>query len=197
MAEAVGLRSALLHCSSFRYFHSPCRVLCTFRSPYLCNIGCRADRGVLTETPRRIRLQVQAALHRRRQQNAGGPLRGGHLQEHARSNGNFALCLAHKAFPCSCTDASVSEEKCAPLRFLRFVHPSPVRSARGRRPRREVELHPLCLPEPRLFPALRIALVTSPCSAICGGVTPCGSHSSLAVTEKDTVVFSSSANRYA
>jgi hypothetical protein len=76
MAEAVGLRSALLHCSSFRYFHSPCRVLCTFRSPYLCNIGCRADRGVLTETPRRIRLQVQAALHRRRQQNAGGPHRG-------------------------------------------------------------------------------------------------------------------------
>jgi len=36
---AGGLRPALLHCSSFRYFHSPCRVLCTFRSPYLCNIG--------------------------------------------------------------------------------------------------------------------------------------------------------------
>lgn len=162
MAEAVGLRSALLHCSSFRYFHSPCRVLCTFRSPYLCNIGCRADRGVLTETPRRIRLQVQAALHRRRQQNAGGPLRGRHLQEHARSNGNFTLCLAHRTFPCSCTDASVSEEKCAPLEFLRFVHPSPVRSARGRRPRREAELHPCAFPSrgsfrqwgPLLSPAL-------------------------------------------
>lgn len=45
-AVAVGLTSALLHCSSFRYFHSPCRVLCTFRSLYLCNIGCPADRGV-------------------------------------------------------------------------------------------------------------------------------------------------------
>ena len=39
LCAADGLRSALLHCSSFRNFHSPCRVLCTFRSPYLCNIG--------------------------------------------------------------------------------------------------------------------------------------------------------------
>jgi len=67
---ADGLRSALLHCSSFRYFHSPCRVLCTFRSPYLCNIGSRADGGALSEIPQRLRLQVQAALHRRRQQVA-------------------------------------------------------------------------------------------------------------------------------
>jgi hypothetical protein len=50
---ADGLTSALLHCSSFRYFHSPRRVLCTFRSPYLCNIGCRADRGgPLRDTPK-------------------------------------------------------------------------------------------------------------------------------------------------
>jgi len=67
---ADGLRSALLHCSSFRDFHSPCRVLCTFRSPYLYNIGCRADGGALSEIPQRLRLQVQAALHRRRQQIA-------------------------------------------------------------------------------------------------------------------------------
>lgn len=39
IAVADGLRSALLHCNSFRYFHSPCGVLCTFRLPYLCNIG--------------------------------------------------------------------------------------------------------------------------------------------------------------
>ena len=78
MAMAVGLISALLHCSSFRYFHSPCRVLCTFRSPYLCNIGCRADRGVLVETPQGIRLQFQATLHRRRQQSAGTPAGCGH-----------------------------------------------------------------------------------------------------------------------
>jgi hypothetical protein len=41
---------------------------CTFRSPYLCNIGCRADGGALSEIPQRLRLHVQAALHRRRQQ---------------------------------------------------------------------------------------------------------------------------------
>jgi hypothetical protein len=68
LCAADGLRSALLHCSSFRDFHSPCRVLCTFRSPYLCNIGCRADGGALSEIPQRLRLHVQAALHRRRQQ---------------------------------------------------------------------------------------------------------------------------------
>lgn len=68
---AGGLTSALLRCSSFRYFHSPCRVLCTFRSPYLCNIGCRADRGVFFETPQRIRLQFRAVLHMRKQQCRG------------------------------------------------------------------------------------------------------------------------------
>lgn len=51
--EASGLRPALLHCSSFRYFHSPCRVLCTFRSRYLCNIGCQPGRGIFSETPQR------------------------------------------------------------------------------------------------------------------------------------------------
>jgi len=68
LCAADGLRSALLHCSRFGNFHSPCRVLCTFRSPYLCNIGRRADGGALSEIPQRLRLQVQAALHRRRQQ---------------------------------------------------------------------------------------------------------------------------------
>lgn len=36
-----------------------------------------------------------------------------------------------------------------------------------------------------------------PLSRFSRGITPFGLHSSLAVTEKDTVVFSSSANRYA
>lgn len=67
--QASGLRPALLHCSSFRYFHSPCRVLCTFRSRYLCNIGCQSCRGIFSETPQRASGCIfQATLHMRRQQ---------------------------------------------------------------------------------------------------------------------------------
>lgn len=194
---AVGLRSALLHCSSFRYFHSPCRVLCTFRSPYLCNIGCRADRGVLLETPRRIRLHFQATLHRRRQQSAGNTSGSGHGKRDPRSHELFALGLARRAFPCSCPVPPSHVEKWLPVMALRFVHPSPARSARGRRPRREAELFPAAVRSRGPFqpPGNSGHLPLVPRSA--EAVTPFGSHSSLAVTEKDTMVFSSSANRYA
>jgi hypothetical protein len=134
---AGGLTFALLHCSSFRYFQSPCGVLCTFRSSYLCHIGCRADRGVLSETPRRIRLQVQAALHRRRQQSAGNSRQSVPREEQTRSNGTVAHSLTRGALPCSCTvthspkGGGLNWGPCAPC-----TQKAPQGQASGSRPRR-------------------------------------------------------------
>lgn len=152
MALAVGLGSALLHCSSFRYFHSPCRVLCTFRSPYLCNIGCRADRGALIETPRRIRLHFQATLHWRRQQSAGTPAgEATAKRDHDPMSFSPSVWL-EEPFHALVPSLLLTEEKWLPVMPLRFVHPSPARSARGSRPRREAELFP-DRTEPKPFPA--------------------------------------------
>jgi hypothetical protein len=82
-----------------------------------------------------------------------------------------------------------SSKELSPL----LVHPSPAGSARGSRP-----LHSARYPTPEE--------ANSPGeepgapwhgNATSGGVAPFGSHVSLAVTERDTVVFSSSAKGYA
>lgn len=147
LAAADGLRSALLHYSSFRNFHSPCRVLCTFRSPYLYNIGSRADGGALSEIPRSLRLQVQAALHRRRQQVAGNtPSKHTTVRASASPGGSHPPFGSTEPFHALAPPLFPREEKRASSRVLATRAPKPrIVSAWKPSTRRGGSAHPVDL----------------------------------------------------
>lgn len=170
-------------------------MLCTFRSLYLCNIGCPADRGVTQRDTPTNQATVPGSLT---QEDAADP---GALSRET---------LKHRRVPMGHSPSLVLEElfqsrvpRCfspkgtrIPREVSRLRAPKrPQDQARGSRPRRECAASPPHLRGPKPSPAK--GRFRTPEFAISGGVAPFGSHSSLAVTEKDTMVFSSSANRYA
>jgi hypothetical protein len=193
---ADGLRPALLRCSSFRYFHSPCRVLCTFRSPYLCNIGHQPCRGILSETP-----QGSSGCTFKQPYTGGGskpqgePHRAFQEERYASTPGFHLRSTSREALPSSCSIAPRLSRRERESLVLgnppRLVHPSPAWSARGSRPQPQQPQR--SSPSRRGLPAGVPGWKTRPAK----GVAPFGSHVSLAVTERDTVVFSSSAKGYA